>query len=257
MKIMGILNVTPDSFSDGGNFVDVEKGVAHAVQMVADGADIIDIGGESTRPGAKKVTIEEELSRVIPVIKGLRSKMEIPISIDTYKAEVARQAVIAGATMINDIGGAKLDSEMATVMADTGVDVVLMHYNEHGLEDEKIDIISTVKQGLQESIDFLLEAGVKPEKIILDPGIGFGKTYEQNVELIKNINQIKTLGYPVLLGSSKKRVIGGLSGSGAKENLAIGTVATTCWAVNKGIEYVRVHDVKGNKLALNVLEKLL
>jgi dihydropteroate synthase len=189
MQIMGILNVTPDSFSDGGQFVDIEKAVAHAKQMVADGADIIDVGGESTRPNAEIVSIEEELSRVIPVIKRLSEEINVPISIDTYKAEVARQAVKAGATIINDVGGAKMDPEMPRVMAKSGVKVILMHNHPHGQEDGSYQIFEKVITELQESINLVLAAGVKPENIIVDPGIGFGKTPEQNIQLIQQIGE--------------------------------------------------------------------
>jgi len=254
MKIMGILNVTPDSFSDGGQFVDIEKAVAHARQMVTDGADIIDIGGESTRPNAKSVSLEDELQRVIPVIKRLAEEIDVPISIDTYKAEVARQAVAAGATIINDVGGAKMDSEMPRVMADSGVKVILMHNRPHGEEDGSYKIFEKVTTELQESIDLVLAAGVKSENIIVDPGIGFGKTPEQNIQLIKQIGELKSaLGYPVLLAASKKRVIHTLAQDDDPVSAEIGTVATTIRDYAAGVEMIRVHDVKQNKIALNVL----
>ena len=256
MKIMGILNVTPDSFSDGGQYIDVDKAVAHALQMVQDSADIIDVGGESTRPGAKPVSIDDELQRVIPVIQRLAKEITVPISIDTYKAEVARQAVASGATIINDVTGAKFDPEMPQVMADGGAKVILMHNRPHGQENDSSDIFAEVISQLQSSIDLILQAGVKKENIIVDPGIGFGKTFEQNVELIKNIHHLKTMGYPVMLAASKKRTIRALTQHDDPISLSIGTIATTCYAYNKGIDYVRVHDVKENKVALDVMKHL-
>ena len=253
---MGILNVTPDSFSDGGEFVDIEKAVDHAKRLVADGADIIDVGGESTRPGAERVSLEDELQRVIPVIKRLATEIDIPISIDTYKAEVARQAVAAGATIINDVGGAKLDPDMLKVMAESGAKVILMHNRPHGEEKECFDIIKQVKEELQSSIDLVLTAGVKPENIIIDPGIGFGKTPQQNIELIRDIDQLKVLGFPILLATSKKRVVRTLAEIDDPLSAEVGTVATTIYAYTKGVDMIRVHDVKQNKMALNVLVNL-
>ena len=252
MKIMGILNVTPDSFSDGGEFVDIEKAVTHALQMVANGADIIDIGGESTRPNAEPVSTEVELQRVIPVIKRLVAEIDLPISIDTYKAEVALQAVAAGATIINDVGGAKLDPEMPKVMAESGVKVILMHNRPHGEENNYFNVLKQVQDELQESIDLVLQAGVKKENIIIDPGIGFGKTPQQNVELIRDIEKLQVLGFPILLAASRKRVIRALAKGDDPLSTTLGTVATTIHAYAKGVAMVRVHDVKENKIALNV-----
>ena len=253
VRIMGILNVTPDSFSDGGNFIDIDKAVAHAKKMIADGVDIIDIGGESTRPGATVVTAEKELLRVIPVIKAIRKFSSIPISIDTYKAEVARLAVAAGATIINDVGGAKLDPDMPKVMAESGAKIILMHNRPHGEEVDCFDILKQVKEELQSSIDLVLTAGVKPENIVIDPGIGFGKTLQQNIELIRSIDQLQNLGYPVLLAASRKRVIRALVQSDDLVAIEQGTVAVSCFAYAKGVQMVRVHDVAANKMALNVL----
>ncbi|MCL2559147.1 MAG: dihydropteroate synthase [Turicibacter sp.] len=258
MKIMGILNVTPDSFSDGGAYVDIEKAVAHAVQMVADGADVIDIGGESTRPGSVPISLEEELARVIPVIQRLRDVVDVPISIDTYKAEVARQAVAAGVTIINDVWAGRRDPEMLRVMAESDAQVVLMHNRTPEQENAALtSIVSEVLAELQATVDLALAAGVEKERIIVDPGIGFGKTLEQNIELIKHIDQLKSLGYPVLLAASKKRTIRALAQT---EDLGlgvgVGTLAVTCYACTKGIAYVRVHEVKENKLAINVMGNL-
>lgn len=254
---MGILNITPDSFSDGGRYLAVDKAVNHAIQMVQAGADIIDIGGESTRPNATPISKEEELARVIPVISRLVSFADVAISIDTYKAHVAEAAVQAGATIINDVWAGRHDPEMPHIMAKANIPVILMHNRTPEMENERIDnIIDQVLAELQESIDLVLSAGVKNEHIIVDPGIGFGKSLEQNIELIKNIHQLKILGYPVMLAASKKRTIRGLTSSNDSRSLSIGTVATTCHAYAKGIDYVRVHDVKENKIAIDVMKGL-
>ena len=255
---MGILNVTPDSFSDGGNYVDQEKAVAHAKKMVADGADIIDVGGESTRPGAAAVTLEEELTRVIPIIKRLKEEVEIPISIDTYKAEVARQAVIAGASIINDIGGAKLDPNMPKVMAESNASIILMHHKSHTKEGEIQHLHDEIMNELRESIKLVTDAGVAFHNIIIDPGIGFGKRMEQNTAILKDIDDYhRLLKCPILLGVSKKRVVRKLMASDDLEMLGTGTIATTCYAYTKGIHYIRVHDVKENKVAINVMKCLM
>jgi len=254
MKIMGILNVTPDSFSDGGKYIDIDKAVKHAIKMVQDGADIIDVGGESTRPGATPISIEEEITRVIPVIERLSEVIDVTISIDTYKAHVAKAAVKAGATMINDVWAGGRDSDMPCIMAESNVPIILMHNRTPEMKNEHLDnITDEVTAELQESIDRTISAGVKKKQIIIDPGIGFGKTLEQNIELIKNIQRLKKLGFPVMLAASKKRTIRGLAGSDDPLLLSIGTVATTCHAYLKGVDYVRVHDVRENKAAINVM----
>lgn len=255
MKIMGILNTTPDSFSDGGSYISEEAAFLKIKQMVADGADIIDIGGESTRPGSTPVTLEEELKRTVDTIKKISKDIAVPISIDTYKAEVALQAVAAGATIINDIGGAKFDPLMPEVMAKSGAIVVLMHNRRSG-DKTYDDIIEDIKKELLESLDLVLKAGVKKEKIILDPGFGFAKTAAQNVELAGRIEELQSLGYPLLVGISKKRTIGHLLGGVDVDNRSIGTVATTCYFASKGIDYVRVHDVLENKQAASVMQQL-
>lgn len=267
--IMGILNITPDSFSDGGSYSQLDEIVERAKQMVLDGADIIDVGGESTRPGSSIVRLEEELSRVIPVIKRLVTEIDVPISIDTYKAEVARQAVLAGATIINDIGGAKFDPLMPEVMAQTGAYVVLMHNRKPNLEKtncitavsgsltEYEDIVLTVKKEIMESIDLVKAAGVNQDKIIIDPGIGFAKTVEGNIELLRRITELHDLGYPILLGVSKKGTIGHLLGGLGVNQRAEGTIAATCFAVSKNINIVRVHDVLENARAARVMEALI
>jgi len=261
MEFMGILNITPDSFSDGGKYANLETIVARAKEMVAEGASCIDVGGESTRPGAELVTEQEELQRVIPVIKRLAKEVKVPISIDTYKAEVARQAVAAGAAMINDIGGGCFDPKMPEVMAKTGARVILMHNRSvktlnTGTLTDYHDIVDDVKRELQENIDLVLEAGVSPNKIIIDPGIGFAKTIEGNIELLQRIEELHEMKYPILLGVSRKGTIGHLLGGLDVNNRTEGTVGATCYAISKGVQIVRVHDVLENVRAAKVMEAL-
>jgi dihydropteroate synthase len=237
--IMGIVNVTPDSFSDGGRFYDVDRAVEHAKRLVADGADIIDIGGESTRPGAEKVPLEEELRRVIPVVKAVAQEIDVPISIDTYKAEVAKQAIEAGAHIINDVWGAKADAKMAEVAAFYDVPIILMH-NRHDLQYR--DLIPDMISDLMESVAIAKRAGVKDENIILDPGIGFAKTVEHNLEIMRRLDEFAKLGYPLLLGTSRKRFIGHVLDLPVNERVE-GTGATVCLGIVKGAHIVRVHDV--------------
>jgi dihydropteroate synthase len=237
--IMGIVNVTPDSFSDGGRFYDIDRAVEHAKRLVADGADIIDIGGESTRPGAEKVPLEEELRRVIPVVKAVAQEIDVPISIDTYKAEVAKQAIEAGAHIINDVWGAKADAKMAEVAAFYDVPIILMH-NRHDLQYR--DLIPDMISDLMESVAIAKRAGVKDENIILDPGIGFAKTVEHNLEIMRRLDEFAKLGYPLLLGTSRKRFIGHVLDLPVNERVE-GTGATVCLGIVKGAHIVRVHDV--------------
>ncbi|KJE27076.1 dihydropteroate synthase [Geobacillus kaustophilus] len=237
--IMGIVNVTPDSFSDGGRFYDVENAVKHAKRLVAEGADIIDIGGESTRPGADPVPLDEELRRVIPAVKAIAKAVSVPISIDTYKAEVARQAMEAGAHIINDVWGAKADPDMARVAAAYDAPIILMH-NRRDMAYR--DLISDMIADLKESIRIVKEAGVKDESIILDPGIGFAKTVEHNLEVMRRLDEFAALGYPLLLGTSRKRFIGHVLGVPVEERVE-GTGATVCLGIMKGVHIVRVHDV--------------
>lgn len=238
--IMGILNATPDSFSDGGKFNHIEKAIQHAKQMVEDGADIIDVGGESTRPGYATVEVEEETSRVVPVIKEISKIVNVPISIDTYKAETARQAILAGAHIINDIWGAKKDPEIADVAANYDVPIILMH-NRENIDYQ--DFIRDVLNDLYESISIAKKAGVKDERIILDPGIGFAKDLKQNIEMMKNLDKLVGLGYPVLLGTSRKSMIGQVMNLPVDERLEA-TGATVCYGLEKGCQMMRVHDVK-------------
>ena len=240
--IMGILNVTPDSFSDGGKFTVLDSAIGHAVRMANEGADIIDIGGESTRPGHLEVSEEEELERVIPLITELVKVLEIPVSIDTSKAAVAREAVMAGASMINDVWGFKRDNDIASVAADTGVFCVLMHNRDN---TDYNDLIADIKTELKESIDIALSAGVSGRKIIIDPGIGFGKTVEQNLEVMARLSEFQGMGYPLLLGASRKSMIGVSLDLPVDERIE-GTIATTVIGINSGCSIIRVHDIKEN-----------
>ncbi|TYS83899.1 dihydropteroate synthase [Rossellomorea aquimaris] len=238
--IMGILNITPDSFSDGGSFNELDQAVERAKEMVEMGADIIDIGGESTRPGHEAVPADEEISRVVPIIEAISQEVNVPISIDTYKAETARKALEAGASIINDVWGAKKDPEMAQVAAETGALIILMHNRDNqGYSHFVRDAI----QDLQESIFLVKEAGVKDDQIILDPGIGFAKTVQLNIEMMRNLDVLVSLGYPVLLGTSRKSIIGHVLNLPVEERME-GTGATVCYGIQKGCHIVRVHDVK-------------
>jgi len=243
---MGILNVTPDSFSDGGEFESFESAVAHGLAMIAEGADIIDIGGESTRPGAQRITEEEELNRVIPVIKEL-SEHGAVISIDTMRSGVARAAVQAGATYINDVSGGLADSQMHQVAAELGAKYILMHWRGHSVDMNSkatySDVVAEVKTELMEQVGKALAAGIAKEKIILDPGIGFAKESEHNWDLVKRIREIVDLGYPVLVGASRKRFLGGDS---PLEREAA-TLKVTEDLLTTGIWGVRVHSVAPHK----------
>ncbi len=251
--MMGILNLTPDSFSDGGQHDELQSAVRHAVEMVEHGADIIDIGGESTRPGAIKVDEEEELRRVIAPIKEVKKHVDVPISIDTYKANVAEAAIEAGANIINDVWGAKYDPRMAEVAAKYDVPIILMHNREEAVyNDLMIDII----EDLKESIDICWQAGVKRNRIILDPGIGFAKTYEDNVLVMRHLEQITALGFPVLLGTSKKSLIAKTLDLPVNERVE-GTGATVCFGIDKGCDIVRVHDVKEISRMVKMMDVML
>lgn len=252
--IMGILNVTPDSFSDGGNYNTLDKALFHAEQLIQEGADIIDIGGESTRPNYTLISEEEEIERVISVIHKIKSRFNILISIDTYKGNVAKQSIEAGADLVNDIWGLKYDKEMPSIIAKQNCSVCIMHnrkVEENPYKDFKQDIIND----LQDSIQLAKEAGIKKENIIIDPGIGFGKTYEQNLQCIQNLEWFHQLGYPVLLGVSRKSVIG-LALDLPVTQREEGTIATTILAAQAGCGFVRVHDVKKNKRAIRMIEKI-
>ncbi len=251
--IMGILNVTPDSFSDGGKFNTLAKALEQVDKLVEEGVDIIDIGGESTRPGFLYVEEDDEIARVVPVIKAIKEKYDIAISIDTYKAKVAEEAVKAGADLINDVWGFKKDLNMAKVAAKYNVPCCLMHNKS---EKEYDNIIEDMHHELQESINIALEAGVKKENIILDPGIGFGKTYEHNIEVMHNLEKFLDLGYPMLLATSRKSMIG-LTLDLPTEERVEGTIATTVVGIMKGYDFVRVHDVKENKRAAQMTDAII
>jgi dihydropteroate synthase len=252
--IMGILNVTPDSFSDGGDFVDVDIAVRHAKEMIAEGADIIDIGGESSRPGHVRISVEEEKRRVIPVIKRLNKETDAVLSLDTIRSEVAEEAVKCGVHIINDIWGFHEDKKLAEVAARYKTPVILMH-NQNGTE-YKSDIVEEIKRFLSESVKLAHEAGVEDDHIILDPGIGFGKNSEQNMEVMRRLNEIKSLGYPLLLAASRKTWIGNILGVPPKERDE-GTVATTVLGIIQGVDIVRVHNVKANLQASMVTDAVV
>lgn len=252
--IMGILNVTPDSFSDGGKYFDEEDAVKRAKEMIAEGADILDIGAESTRPGYEVISVEEEIARLTPVIKRLLLEVDVPISIDTYKPAVAEAMLKLGVNIINDIWGLQSDPEMARVIAKYDASVVVMH-NQDGTEYKR-DIVETVCDFLRDSIKIGLEAGIKPENIILDPGIGFGKTPEQNMVVMAKLGEINDLGHPILLGTSRKSMIGKILDLPAEERVE-GTVATSVMGVVQGMDIIRVHDVKENSRAVKVSDAII
>ena len=246
--IMGILNVTPDSFSDGGKWNNLDKALKRAEEMIEQGADIIDIGGESTRPGHIAVTEEEENNRVLKVIENVKNKFDIPVSIDTYKSGTALRAINCGADMINDIWGFKFDPNMAGIVASQQKVCCLVHNASGTIQDVKEDLI--------QSINIALYNGISADKIITDPGIGFGKTYNQNVKIINELDKLQDLGYPVLLGASRKSVIQIALNLSAMECIE-GTLVTTVMAVMKGCSFIRVHDVKENKRAVQMAERIL
>jgi len=251
--IMGILNVTPDSFSDGGSFYDVDSAVRHAGIMIEKGAHILDIGGESTRPGYAQISEEEEIARIVPIIRAIKANYDIPVSVDTYKSKVAEAAILAGADLINDIWGLKYDGTMAEVIARYKKPCCLMH-NRKDMDYQ--NFMEDVKLDLRASVEIARNAGISEDSIILDPGVGFAKSYEQNLEIIGKLGQLKALGYPILLGTSRKSVIGLTLDLPVKERLE-GTLVTTVMAVEQGCAFVRVHDVEENARAIRMAEKIL
>ena len=251
--IMGILNVTPDSFSDGGKFNTMDAALKQAERMIAEGADIIDIGGESTRPGYTLLSDEEEISRVVPAIEAVKKQFDIPVSVDTYKGNVAKAAISAGADLINDIWGLKYDDIMAGVIAESGLPCCLMHNRK---ESDYKDFMQDMLSDLYETVQIAEKAGIADDKIILDPGVGFGKTYENNLEVINKLEQMHALGYPILLGTSRKSVIG-LTLDLPTDERVEGTLVTTVMGVMKKCSFVRVHDVKENKRAIAMTEAIL
>ncbi|GAB6172521.1 dihydropteroate synthase [Paradesulfitobacterium aromaticivorans] len=251
--IMGILNVTPDSFSDGGKFFDIKDALKQAEKLIADGADILDIGAESTRPGHREVSTEEEWSRLKPVLQELVGNVAVPISVDTYKAEVAAKAVEAGAHMINDIWGLQRDPDMPKTVGEYQVPVIVMH-NQNGTEYR--NLMGEIFSFLRHSINLAEENGLSGDQIILDPGIGFGKTTEQNLEVMARLEEFRALGHPVLLGTSRKSMIGNTLKLPVDERLE-GTVATSVLGVVAGVEIVRVHDVKENLRAVQMADAIM
>ncbi len=244
-KLMGIVNVTPDSFSDGGKFVDRDRAVEHALQLVEQGADILDIGGESTRPGATPVAADEELRRVIPVIERLSTQTQVPISIDTTKAAVAEAALTAGATIINDVSGLEYDTGMVSVAAASDCGVIIMHMRgtPQTMQNDPVygDIVAEVRDYLAGRLAELKRAGIAPERIVLDPGIGFGKTAAHNIELLSNIAALQQLGRPVLIGHSRKRFLKKLIGRDVDERLS-GTIGVAIALAEQGVDILRVHE---------------
>jgi len=252
--IMGILNVTPDSFSDGGKFVDIDQAILHAHKMAEQGADIIDIGGESTRPGHEKITAEEEIKRVLKIVERLVKEVKLPISVDTSKATVAETVLNAGAQMINDIWGLQKDPDMAKVIAKYNVPVCIMH-NQEGSWYEK-DIIYSIKNFFEKSIEIALAAGIKNENIILDPGIGFGKTQEQNIHIMSRLCEFNDMGYPILLGTSRKSFIGKIIDLPPNERIE-GTISTSVIGIMQGVDILRVHDIVENLRAALVADVIM
>jgi dihydropteroate synthase len=257
--VMGVVNTTPDSFSDGGEFFDTNRAVDHALRLVAEGADIIDVGGESTRPGADPVGAEEEMRRVLPVIERLAPQIDIPISIDTYKESVVRAALTAGARIVNDISGLTADSQLAQTVAEFGAGLILMHKRGDPAtmqSDTHYDnLIAEIKQFLRGAISKAEAAGVDPTKIMIDPGIGFGKDLAGNLEIINSVGSLGELGKPVLIGASRKSFIGRITGADPAHRLH-GSLAAAVAAVIYGAAALRVHDVKETREAVDVAIQL-
>jgi len=258
--IMGILNVTPDSFSDGGQFLDPEDALRRAVRLVQDGADILDLGAESTRPGAFPISEQEELDRLLPVLERIASEIQIPISIDTTKSKVAEEALAQGARIINDVSGLKQDPKLGTVVSEYGAGIVLMHRRgtpeTMQLMTHYQDLIGDLIKELSESVAIAESCGISADQMVIDPGIGFSKTPEQNLEIIERLNELKSLGRPILIGPSRKSFIGAVTGQSPDKRL-MGTVAACLAAFERGARIFRVHDVWAVKEALAVSEAIL
>ena len=250
---MGILNVTPDSFSDGGKYDHMDAALYHAEEMIKEGADIVDVGGESTRPGHTVITAQEEISRVAPVIEAIKSRFDVPVSIDTYKGAVTEAALKAGADLVNDIWGFKYDKNVAKLTAQYGAACCLMHNRQEPVYE---NFLRDVVTDMEECVCIAKEAGVADDKIILDPGVGFGKDYEMNLEIIHHVDVLHALNYPILLGTSRKSVIGLTLDLPADQRVE-GTLVTTVLGVLKGCAFVRVHDIKENKRAIQMTEAIL
>jgi len=258
-RLIGVVNVTPDSFSDGGRFLDPERAIDHGRALVRDGADLLDIGGESTRPGARAVGAAQELERVAPVLDGLVG-VGVPISIDTSKAQVAEVAIAAGATIVNDVTALRTEPELAELCAARGVEVVLMHMQgtPRTMQDDPTydDVVDDVRAFLSERIEFATASGIDERRIWIDPGIGFGKTLEHNLELLRRLGELTELGRPVVIGTSRKSFIGKITGRPVEERLG-GTIASTILALRNGAEILRVHDVREISDAVRVARAVL
>jgi dihydropteroate synthase len=257
--MMGVVNVTPDSFSDGGQFFHAEKAIEHAKRLAKEGADIIDIGGESTRPGSDSVTLEEEMRRVIPVIEGVSKMVEVPISIDTYKSEIAKIALDKGASMINDISALRFDAKIADIAVDYDVPLILMHMKgtpkNMQIDPTYDSVVNEIKEFLRERVNFAVSKGVPRNSIIIDPGIGFGKTTEHNYEIIRRLSELKELDLPILIGTSRKSFIGKTLDLDVNERLE-GTLATITMSIINGADIVRVHDVKEVRRAARMTDAI-
>lgn len=250
--VCGILNVTPDSFSDGGKFNKLDAALYHAEEMIEEGAMLIDIGGESTRPGYTMISDEEEIERVVPVIEALKSRFDVPLSLDTYKSKVAKAGIESGIDLINDIWGLQYDKAMAKVVADSGLPICIMHNRDN---TDYTDFMTDVVSDLKESVDMAITAGIERDKLILDPGVGFAKNLEQNIIVMKELERLNCFKLPILLGTSRKSVIG-LTLDLPKDERVEGTLVTTVLAVIKGCMFVRVHDVKENIRTIKMAEAL-
>ena len=250
--VCGILNVTPDSFSDGGKFNKLDAALYHVEEMIEEGAMLIDIGGESTRPGYTMISDEEEIERVVPVIEALKSRFDVPLSLDTYKSKVAKAGIESGIDLINDIWGLKYDKAMAKVVADSGLPICIMHNRDN---TDYTDFMTDVVSDLKESVDMAITAGIERDKLILDPGVGFAKNLEQNIIVMKELERLNCFKLPILLGTSRKSVIG-LTLDLPKDERVEGTLVTTVLAVIKGCMFVRVHDVKENIRTIKMAEAL-
>ena len=257
--VMGILNVTPDSFSDGGRYLEREKAIEHGIAMARDGADIIDVGGESTRPYSKKISVDEEMERVIPVIEALSRELNIPICIDTYKSEIAKKAIQAGASMINDISAFRIDPDLIPVVQESGVPVILMHMKgtPDSMQDNPTydDLMGEILDFLKNAVDRALNGGINEDMIIIDPGIGFGKTFDHNLQIINTLHKFHSLGRPILLGTSRKAFIGHILDKEPQDR-DTGTMATIAAGVMNGAHIVRVHDVKKGVETVKVIDAI-
>ena len=257
IKLMGVINVTPDSFSDGGRFIDREDAIEHALLLIEQGADILDIGGESSRPNARPVPEEEEMERVVPVIEGIAKATKIPISIDTYKAEVAREAISVGASIVNDISALRFDKNMAAVVAQSGCRIVLMHMlgNPRTMQKNPFyeDVVSDVSIFLKDRAEFAIGEGIAPENIWIDPGIGFGKKLEDNLDLLAKIDTLRRIGYKIVVGTSRKSFIGLIDREELPENRLFGSLGSFAWAALAGVDILRVHDVRETRRMLDLI----